>query len=225
GRRVLPAGAARRRDTRRRRLTQRTMPRPAPPAATDPRIDLEPPGRRFFVLFFLLMVALPLASVAVSMWVALSSHAPLKLLGGSVAGTWAGALGTVVVLTVPLWWWLSRVLHRHRLSLSTDALLLATGFYRRRVPVASMDLDAARVVDLRERLELRPRKVNATSAPGLRSGWFRVGGGRRVLVAMTNGHRVLWIPTRGEFDLMLQVRQPYALLERLTAMAGMAGPR
>ena len=194
-------------------------------ADTDPRIDLEPPGRAFFVLFFVLMVAVPLASVAVSMWFALGSGKPLSLPGGSLPGTWAASIGIVLLLTVPLWWWLSRVLRRHRLALSMDALAVETGFYRRTVPVAGMDLTSARVVDLRERLELRPRKLNATSAPGLRSGWFRVGGGRRVLVAITNGHRVLWIPTRGDFDLMLQVRQPYALLERLNAIAGTAPPR
>lgn len=191
----------------------------APPDCTDPRIDLEPPGRGFFVLFFVLMVVVPLASVAVSMWFALASGKPTNLVGESVASTWISSVGGVVLLTVPLWWLLSRRLRRHRLTLSCDALEVITSFYSRSVRIDAMDLEATRVVDLRERIELRPTKVNAASAPGFRSGWFRVGGGRRVLVAMTSGHRVLWIPTRDSFDLMLQPRQPHALLERLNAMA------
>lgn len=36
---------------------------------------------------------------------------------------------------------------------------------------------------------------------------------------MTDGVRVLFVPTRNGYDLLLQARQPQALLDRLRAMA------
>ena len=55
--------------------------------------------------------------------------------------------------------------------------------------------------------------------PGLKSGWFRLRNRNKALVAIAGGKRVLWIPTRAGYDLLLQPRNPQALLDELRKMA------
>jgi hypothetical protein len=107
-------------------------------------------------------------------------------------------------------------LRRHRLALTGDVLDIATTFYRKRLLLSDLRLDEARVLDLDEHPKLKPLfKTNGYSLPGFRSGWFRLRGLHRAFVAIADGQRVLWIPTRAGYGLLLQPRQPQALLDRL----------
>ena len=79
------------------------------------------------------------------------------------------------------------------------------------------------MVDLDEHTELKPSwKTNGTALPGFKSGWFRMRNRHKAFVAMTTGPRVLWLPTSKGHDLLLQPRQPQALLDRLREMAATA---
>lgn len=132
--------------------------------------------------------------------------------------------GTVVLcalLAAALDW----ALRRHRLSLDRDALELATSFYRRRIALADLRIDHARVVDLDERVELRPAmKTNGTGLPGFKSGWFRLRNGDRALVATTGGRRLLWLPTTQGYGLLLEPVRPQAVLDRLRELAAPRRP-
>jgi hypothetical protein len=55
--------------------------------------------------------------------------------------------------------------------------------------------------------------------PGFRSGWFRSRTFKKLFVATAGGKRLLWLPTSRGHALLLQVRQPQVLLERLRELA------
>ena len=98
--------------------------------------------------------------------------------------------------------------------------MIASAFYKRSLALTELKLDEARVVDLDERTELKPaRKANAVDIPGFKGGWFRLRNRRKAFVAMLGGPRVLWLPTRNDYDLLLQPRHPQALLEHLRKLA------
>ena len=76
------------------------------------------------------------------------------------------------------------------------------------------------MVNLDEHTDLKPAmKTNGTAFPGFKSGWFRLRNRGKALVAMTRGARVTWIPTTAGYGLLLQPRQPQALLDHLRATA------
>ena len=188
--------------------------------AIDPRLQLEPPAAAVRIWMFALVFALPMAITVFSLAAALASDEPKRLVADSVMTTWLTSAGVVAVVTLSLWWFIDRLLRRHRIEVGGHGLEIASAFYRRRLALPELKLDEARVVDLYERTELKPGiKINAVSLPGFQSGWVRLRNRRKAFVAMLGGPRVLWLPTRNDYDLLLQPRHPQALLEHLRKLA------
>jgi hypothetical protein len=192
----------------------RAIDGPVPPA-----LQLQPVTARTRLLVAVLVVALPLLIAATAM--ALLDRSQQKLIGDSATLTLTCLVALVGAIALAIDWGM----RRHRLTLDADGLEVATSFYRRRLALAELQIDQARVIDLDERTELKPMvKTNGTSLPGFHSGWFRLGNMRKALVATVGGKRVLHLPTTRGFDLLLQPRRPQALLERLQELAA-ARPR
>jgi hypothetical protein len=187
----------------------RAIAGPVPPA-----LQLQPVTARTRLLVAVLVVALPLLIAATAM--ALLDRSQQKLIGDSATLTLTCLVALVGAIALAIDWGM----RRHRLTLDADGLEVATSFYRRRLALAELQIDQARVIDLDERTEFKPVvKTNGTSLPGFHSGWFRLRNMRKALVATVGGKRVLHLPTTRGFDLLLQPRRPQALLERLQELA------
>jgi hypothetical protein len=115
---------------------------------------------------------------------------------------------------------------RRAVLLDGDMLVVRAALHTRRVPVAALAPERARVVDLDERTGLRPLlKTWGMAVPGFQAGWFRQREGlRKVFCLLTDHRRVLWLPVSGGGDLMLSLERPQALLEAVGRKAGMARP-
>ena len=176
-------------------------------ATLDPRLQLQPASRRARAWLAALTVGLPIALIGASMAMQQQTDAPAVLI-------WAA--GVVVLVFVVI----DRALHRHRIAVEDGVLEVVTTFYRRKLALAELRLDQARVIDLAERTEFKPMlKTNGASLPGFHSGWFRLRNRSRAFVAIAAGPRVLWLPTTRGYDLLLQPRQPQALLQHLRELA------
>lgn len=177
---------------------------------TDPRIQLVPAARRAHVGLAMVM-ALPLAIVA-------GVHVLQSEQSGH-ALTWPSILSAGFI--VVLWIALDRLMRRHRLSLDGGVLDVRTAFYRRQVPIAQLDLVHARVLRLQEQVSFKPMlKLNGYALPGFNSGHFLLRDRSRAFVATAGGDRVLWLPVTGKPALLLEPRDPGALLATLQGMAG-----
>lgn len=111
---------------------------------------------------------------------------------------------------------LAFMLHRTRVTLDAGTLTIAAGLLTRRVAVANLALDAARIVDLREHADLRPLlKVFGTRLPGHSSGHFRLRDRRAAFVLVTDRSRVLVLPETSGKTLLLSLQHPQALLDAL----------
>jgi len=109
---------------------------------------------------------------------------------------------------------------RLRVELVGRTLRVVTGLMGTRVDLAKLDLAAARVIDLDAEKEWSPRfKTIGTSLPGLRAGKFRLRGGRRGFILVTDRHRVLLLPQRDGRILLLSLQQPQSLLDALRRVA------
>ena len=132
---------------------------------------------------------------------------------------WVALLVVVAVMSaISAFLW--RMLGRHRLRLDDTGIDIATTFYRQRIALPDLRVDAARIVRLDEHPDLRPLlKSNGYALPGFRSGWFRLRNWQKAFVATADGERVLWLPTSRGFGLLLQPRDPQRLLDRLRELA------
>jgi hypothetical protein len=105
-------------------------------------------------------------------------------------------------------------------ELSPAGLRLRGDLYGRQVPASELRGGAARVVDLQRERTLRPlRRTMGTALPGYRAGWFRLADGEKALLYVTDPHRVVYVPTRAGYALLLSVDRPDEFVERLRAIA------
>jgi hypothetical protein len=101
-----------------------------------------------------------------------------------------------------------------RFEITDDGLRIRSALYGRTIPAASLVVDEARIVDMRE--ELQPTiRTNGIGLPGYAAGWFRVRNQGRALLFVTDRRRVVNIPTTEGYAVMLSVQQPEAFLRRL----------
>lgn len=187
-------------------------------SAVDPRLQLEPASGRSRLWLLLLAVALPVLLAAIAPW--LPGHRPAPYWLGDALPPWLLGPLFVLGLTAAIWFAMDRLVQRHRLQLDAGRLEIVTTLYRQRLPLADLQLDAARVVAIDEHPELKPMlKSNGIALPGFCSGWFRSRAFKKLFVATAGGKRLLWVPTRRGHALLLQPRQPQALLDRLRQLA------
>ena len=109
---------------------------------------------------------------------------------------------------------------RRALRLDARQLTIASTLYTRRVPLSSMHLDRARVVNFAENPDFKPgMKSNGFQFPGFRSGHFHMKDGGKGFCLITDDSRVLVIPLRDGNSLLISPQQPRVLLDELKRLA------
>jgi len=124
-----------------------------------------------------------------------------------------GAVLLAVLLVLAYTAWSSR---HSRAQIEGDRLRLVGDLWGRSIPLASLDLQRAEVLDLRSDGARAPRgRTLGTGMPGYASGWFRLRNGEKALAYLTDTSRVAYVPTREGYALLLSVEDPAALLAAL----------
>ncbi|RPE77114.1 hypothetical protein [Vulcaniibacterium tengchongense] len=165
-----------------------------------------PPPRSWWTLAVLL--GLPIAMVA---W-QIATDPPANGADRTAQAVAALAVSAAIGLCVS-------GLRRRRVVLRDGVLVVAAAMFTRRVPVADLELERARVVDLEERTELRPSlKSFGMALPGFQAGGFLLRNRRRGFCLLTGGRRALWLPAARQ-DLLLSLQRPQELLDALRDMA------
>ena len=172
------------------------------------RFEVPPPPAHAWAILLALGGGLPLGGLGLAFWLDPEARAGLHH-------------AVPVLLLVPvLLAWLCWAMRRRVVELRDGVLDVRAAMYRRRVPVAEIDLPRARIVDLSEHTELRPSlKTNGMSLPGFHAGRFRLRRTPgRAFCLLTDGRRVLWLPLRdGKWQVLLSLEKPQVLLDALRA--------
>jgi len=110
---------------------------------------------------------------------------------------------------------------RHtRCEVSPEGLRIAGGLYGRRIPLEALRPDAAKVTDLKKDPACGIKwRTNGIGLPGYNAGWFRLQNGEKALAFVTDQRRVLYLPTREAYSLLLSVENPEGLLAAVRAAA------
>ena len=177
-------------------------------------IPLAPPGRGTVIFPYLVLI--PFIGFLVYLYFgSTDGFAPDKA-QAQLPGLLAVA-GISVLCLLPISW----AVRRRHLSLTATELVIRGGFYSRRLPIASLKLDAAQQVSLIARREYVTRwRTNGIALPGYRVGWFRLRNGDKALVYLSDPYAVTYLPTTAGFVLLLSTT---ALLPALQARAARAG--
>lgn len=166
--------------------------------------EVSPPPAYAWLVLILLGGVLPLGLIAV-LWL---MHKPMH-------GVSSALVVIPCVLAASL-----LLMHRRAVELQGGVLEVRAALYRKRVAVAELDMQRARIVDLAERTELRPwLRSSGASMPGFHAGHYRLRGDfGKAFCLLTQRERVLWLPLRdGKSQLLLSLERPQALLDALAS--------
>lgn len=107
-----------------------------------------------------------------------------------------------------------------RFEISPAGLRISGDLFGRTIPGHALIVDRARALDLGAEGGYRPRlRTLGTAVPGYRSGWFRLRNGEKALLFVTHPGRVVYVPTREGYSVMLSVADPDAFLHALARNA------
>jgi hypothetical protein len=143
---------------------------------------------------------------------------PHALHAGALAnGMIAVPIAVLFVLCPALLLW---AVQRRRIVLTPGVLDVTSTFYRRRLPLAALDLGKAVILDLDQHKQWRPLlKTNGIGLPGLRAGWFRSRNFTREFCLLTTWNRVLVLPEHAGGATLLSAERPQDLLQALRETA------
>ena len=106
-----------------------------------------------------------------------------------------------------------------RFDVSAQGLRLRGDLYGRFVPANELHGDLARRVDMAATPELQPvRRTMGTALPGYRSGWFRLRGGEKALLYLTDNSRAVYVPTTNGYSILVSPADPDAFLSAIRSV-------
>lgn len=137
---------------------------------------------------------------------------------GKAAMLGSHAVGLLILVAIGAWtfWGLGR----RRVRLDRQQLVVQAAMFSHRLDAGTLDLQRARIVDLDERIELRPvLKTFGMALPGFQAGWFMLKDRSRAFCLVTSRRRVLWLPKRAGGSLLLSLERPDSLLDALRGIS------
>ena len=93
-------------------------------------------------------------------------------------------------------------------TVTDQGLRIGPGLYGRTIPREDIDTEGVRGIDLNLEKEYQPKwRTNGAGLPGYSAGWFKLQNKEKALVFVTDRSSVVYIPTTGNYSVMLSVRE------------------
>lgn len=105
---------------------------------------------------------------------------------------------------------------RGSVEVSPGNMRIKAPLYGRSIPLTSLIPEQARVIDISRENELRPKwRTNGIGLPNYAAGWFKLQNGEKALLLVTDKKKVLYLPTRDGYSILLSAVEPERLLALL----------
>lgn len=161
-----------------------------------------------------LLAALPLA---ISVFVVVTGEGPSRYFATQSWISLTLGVGLPVLVTLLLVYFLYGG-YRSSVTITRDALELSVPVYGRSTPVDTIEHANARVINMRSDRELRLGvRTNGLGSLGYALGHFRLAGGGRALVALTDRSSVASLPLNHGTTVLLSLDDPAAFIQALQA--------
>lgn len=141
----------------------------------------------------------------------------LAIVPAAGVAVWVSTALLVLLLgLVVLFGWILYSARNTVVELDRGGIRISGTLYGRGIPIESLRLGEAKVLDLHRDDGFRMKwRTNGIGLPGYKAGWFRLRNGDKALAFVTDPRRVLYLPTREGYSLLLSVADPERMLELL----------
>jgi hypothetical protein len=140
---------------------------------------------------------------------------PIVAPGNAPHGMFAGVC-VVLLIMLTFFAFLAFGIGRERFQISSDGLKISAFLYGRSIPARDLDVARAQAVDLSANPDYRlTMRTNGTGLPGYQAGWFHTANAGKALAFVTDKRRVVCIPTRQDYTVLLSVENPQEFLQAL----------
>lgn len=120
--------------------------------------------------------------------------------------TWV--LSIFLIAVVAVFVFISYSARHASFTVTDDALRIRASFYGRTIPRSDIVADGVKVIDLNVDSGYMPRiRTNGIGLPGYAEGWFKLADKEKALLFVTDRSRVVYIPTTGNYSVLLSVRE------------------
>ena len=105
---------------------------------------------------------------------------------------------------------------RGSVEVSRESIKMNASIYGRSIPLASVMVEQAQIIDATKDANLRPKwRTNGIGLPGYAAGWFKLQNGEKALVLITDRRKVLYFPTREGYSVLVSAAEPEKLLSSI----------
>ena len=161
-----------------------------------------------------LLAALPLA---ISVFIVVSGGGPARYFASQSWISLALSVGLPVLVTLLLVCFLYGG-YRSSVTITEDALEFSVPVYGRSIPIDTIEPAGARIVNMRTDREVRlGLRTNGLGLLGYSLGWFRLVGGGKALVALTDRSSVASLAPSDGTTVLISLEDPAALIKALQA--------
>ncbi|MGD8413093.1 MAG: PH domain-containing protein [Candidatus Latescibacterota bacterium] len=129
-------------------------------------------------------------------------------------------VSALLLAMVGLFAWLAWSSRHTQFEVSGEGLRISNTMYGRTIPLAALSVDGARVLNLDRDLQYRAKwRSNGAGLPGYQAGWFKLRNSEKSLLFVTDKSRVVYVPTRKGYSVLLSVNKPEQFVDALRAAA------
>ncbi len=161
-----------------------------------------------------LIAAVPLA---ISIFVVVSGGGPARYFATQSWISLALSVGLPVLVTLLLIYFLYGG-YRSSVMITGDALEFSVPVYSRSIPLDTIEPAGARVVNMRTDRDVRlGLRTNGLGSLGYSLGWFKLVGGGKALVALTDRSSVACLPLNDGTTVLVSLENPAAFIQALQA--------
>jgi hypothetical protein len=127
-----------------------------------------------------------------------------------------GVVGVFLLALLFLFAYLAYSSRNVKFEVSAEGLRIKGDIYGRTIPARALVVDKAKILDLGKEKEYQLGwRTNGAGLPGYKSGWFRLKNGEKGLVFVTDTRRVVYLPTREGYSVLLSVARPSDFIQAL----------
>jgi hypothetical protein len=117
-------------------------------------------------------------------------------------------LGVILLAVIALFIYIGYSSRNMQFTIYDDGLRISPGLYGRFIPREAIRAESVRVINLTIDSEYSPKwRTNGAGLPGYSAGWFKLNNGEKSLVFLTERNRVVYVPTTGNYSVLLSVRE------------------
>ena len=161
-----------------------------------------------------LIAAVPLA---ISVFIVVSGGGPARYFASESWISLALSIGLPLLVTLLLVYFLYGG-YRSSVTITEDALEFSVPVYGRSIPLDTTEPAGARVINMRTDREVRlGLRTNGLGSLGYSLGWFRLVGGGKALVALTDRSSVASLPLNDGTTVLMSLEDPAAFIHALQA--------